>query len=146
MSCWFPTLVLASIILMLVLIHIWETAMCLFGIFRPIRGFANKLDMKLLPMKGCKFWLLFCTYAIEHLSFFSMPHLLRHRTSVYNGLWGPVILTSIVELWQYTVTACFYDLGLSQLGFDHPTCHLRDEPSNRLCHHVNVSHFNVRCW
>ena len=32
-----------------------SAVMCLFGIFHLTREFANHLDMKLLPMNGCKF-------------------------------------------------------------------------------------------
>ena len=52
------------------------------------------METSLLPVKGCKFWPM----AIEQWRFFSMPHLLWHRSSVYNGhLRGPVTLTPIVE-------------------------------------------------
>ena len=32
------------------------------------------------------------------------------------------------------VTTCFYDLGLSRLGFEQPNCCMQGERSNRLCH------------
>ena len=32
------------------------------------------------------------------------------------------------------VTTCFYDLGLSRLGFEHPTLRLRGQYSNPLRH------------
>ena len=32
------------------------------------------------------------------------------------------------------VTACFYYLGLSRLGFEHPPLRLRGQRSDRLCH------------
>ena len=31
-------------------------------------------------------------------------------------------------------STCFYDLGLSRLGFEHPTFRMRDKRSNRLYH------------
>ena len=31
-----------------------------------------------------------------------------------------------------TITNCFYDLGLSRLGFEHPTFHMQGERSNQL--------------
>ena len=41
------------------------------------------------------------------------------------------------------VTTCFYDLGLSRLGFEHPTFRLRGQRSNPLRHprglHVGVN-------
>ena len=37
------------------------------------------------------------------------------------------------------VTTCFYDLGLSRLGFEHPSFRLRGERSNQLRHHRGYS-------
>ena len=48
---------------------------------------------------------------------------------------GPVTLTPISEcLESGAVTTYFFDLGLSQLGFEHPTFHLRGKRSNWLYH------------
>ena len=54
----------------------------------------------------------------------------------FNGhLRGPVTLTLNAEPFvSGTVTTCFYDLGLSWLGFQHPTILLRGELSNPLHH------------
>ena len=49
----------------------------------------------------------------------SHSHLLP---SVWHGSW-------------YMCTTCFYDLGLSWIGFEHPTYGLSGERSNRLRHH-----------
>ena len=69
--------------------------------------------------------------AIEQWGFFSVPHLLRHGASVYNGhLRGSVTLTFS----SGAVTICFYDLGLLRLKFEHPTFRLRGERSNPLRH------------
>ena len=47
-----------------------------------------------------------------------------------------VTLTPIAEHFgSGAVTTCFNDLGLSQLGFEHPTFCLRGKRSNPLCHH-----------
>ena len=60
--------------------------------------------------------------AIEHWGFFSVPHLLWHGASVYNGhLRGPVILTPIAERFKVELSLCFNDVRLSQSGFEHPT-------------------------
>ena len=46
-----------------------------------------------------------------------------------------VTLTPIAERFgSGAVTACFNDLGLSQLGFEHPTFCLRGKRSNPLRH------------
>ena len=50
--------------------------------------------------------------------FFSVPHLLRHGASVYNGhLWGPVTLTPFAERLAVDLSQPV----LSRLGFEHPT-------------------------
>ena len=61
--------------------------------------------------------------AIEQSGFFSVPHLLRQGSSVYNGnIRGSVTLTLISERFgSGAVTTCFYDLSLSQLGFKYQT-------------------------
>ena len=83
---------------------------------------------------------------IEQWGFFSVPQLLWHGTSVYNG--HPVILTPIAErLAVGAVIACFfffYELGLSLLGFSHPAFRLLDECSNRLHHRVATMDMSVK--
>ena len=61
--------------------------------------------------------------AIKHWGFLSVPHLLWHRSPVYNDhLRGPVTLIPVAERFSnVAVTTCFYDLGLSRLGFEHST-------------------------
>ena len=55
---------------------------------------------------------------IEQWRFFSMPHLLLHRSSIYNGhLRGPLALTPVVERWQWSCH-CIYEFGLSWLRFE----------------------------
>ena len=72
---------------------------------------------------------------IEQWGFFGVLHLLWQWTSVYSGhLGGPVTLTCtrIAERFVFcsvAVTTCFNDLGLLQLGFEHPTFRLQGERS-----------------
>ena len=69
----------------------------LFVVFRPTR---KPLIMKTspFPLKGCTFWPMLDNIAIEQWGQFSVPHLLWHETSVYNGyLRGPVTFTPIAE-------------------------------------------------
>ena len=71
--------------------------------------------------------------AIEQWWFLSVPQLLWHGASVYNGhIQGPMIFTPNVERGSGAVINCFNDLELSQLGFEHPTFHLRGERSYPL--------------
>ena len=77
-------------------------------------------------------FLLYSTLmAIEHWGLFSLPHLLYHGTSVYNGhLRGPISITSAVEhlevelplpvyIWLWSVSTAW--------GFEHPTFPMRGE-------------------
>ena len=71
--------------------------------------------------------------AIEQWGFFSVPHLLWHGAFVYNGhLRGPVTHTFCRVFGSGAVTTSFYDLGLSRLGFEHPTFHLQGQRTHPL--------------
>ena len=57
----------------------------------------------------------------------------------------PFIMVIYTDPWLHTyyralssgaVTTCFYDLGMSRLGFEHPTFRLRGQCSNPLRHRV----------
>ena len=69
--------------------------------------------------------------AFEQWGFFSVPHLLCHGATVYNGIsedpWH-----SHRAFGNGAVTTCFYNLGLSRPGFEHPTFRMRSESSTRL--------------
>ena len=70
-----------------------------------------------------------------HLWQFSVPHLLWHRTSIYNGhLGGHMTHTQCQAFRKGTLTTCFNDIGLSRLGFEHPTFCMRGRCSDPLCH------------
>ena len=58
---------------------------CLFEVFRPTREFFTLLNMSPLPVKGCKFLPILGTYGHWAVWVFSVPHLLWHEASVYNG-------------------------------------------------------------
>ena len=59
---------------------------CFFGVFRPTQDFFTRMEMSSLPVKGSNFFYLCSTLmAIEQWGFFSVPHLLWHGASVYNG-------------------------------------------------------------
>ena len=83
----------------------------------------------------------------EHWGFVSVQRLLWHGASAYNGF-----LLRIRDNHTYcqafrsgAVTTCFYELGLSRLGFEHPTFLLR---VNALTHRATaaVSWFLIRLW
>ena len=81
--------------------------------------------------KAANFDLCSALIAIEQWGFFSVPHLLWHgasspRTRDTHTNWSAFCTGA--------VSTCFYDLGLSRLGFEHPTFSLRDARSNWLRH------------
>ena len=68
----------------------------LFRVLRPTREFFSRLARSTFPVKGCKYWPILALIAVEEWGFFSMPQLLWHWASVYNGyLRGPVALTPV---------------------------------------------------
>ena len=81
--------------------------------------------------RASKFDLCSALMDIEHWGFLNIPHLLWHKSSVYNAsIRGLVTLTPVgerlaVELSQSVFTA---------YGFKHPTFRLRDQRSNWLRH------------
>ena len=54
--------------------------------------------------------------------------------------WHSHILPSV---WQWNVTTCFYYLGLSRLGFEHPTFRKRGKRSNPLHHRRGYLLYNT---
>ena len=71
--------------------------------------------------------------------YFNAMYLNLHKLKKYiihiDHLRGPMTLVSIFRAFgSEAVTTCFYDFGLSQLGFGNLTFHLRGERSNRLNH------------
>ena len=107
---------------------------CLFGVFRSPRAFFTHMETSLLLVKAraVNFNLCSTPMAIELWGFFSVPNLLWHGASVYNGhLPGHVTLTSVAS--SVANTTCFFDLGLLRLEFEHPTFRMRGEHFNPLC-------------
>ena len=93
-----------------------ERIVCLFVIWRRHR----------CRWRAANFEICSALMAIEQWGFFSVPHLLWHWASIYNGhLRGPVTHTYCRAFSSGAVTICFYDSGLSRLGFEHPTFRLR---------------------
>ena len=66
-----------------------------------------------------------------------MTVLKRATPTVIWGHSSPRTRDTYIHCWAFgsgAVTTCFYDLGLSRLGFEHPTFPLRGKRSNRLHH------------
>ena len=87
-----------------------ECSITVFFIFCPTWEFFPHMEMSPLPVKGCIFWPLLSTDGHWAVRFFSMPHLLWHRASVYNGHHSH---TYCRAFGSRAVITCFYDLGLS---------------------------------
>ena len=70
----------------------------LFEVFRPTREFFTHLETSPLLVQGCNFDMCSALMAIEQWGFLSVPHLLCHRASVYNGhLREPATITPVAE-------------------------------------------------
>ena len=70
----------------------------LFGVYRFTREFYKHMQMSPLAVKGCIFDLCSALMVIENWGFFSVPHLLWHRPTLYYGyLRGPVTFTPVAK-------------------------------------------------
>ena len=104
---------------------------CVFII--PLDKFSTIWRRHHYRWRAANLYLCSTLVAFEHWGFCSASHLLWHCASVYLGhLRGPITLTSWRALSSGAVTTCFYDSGLSWLGFEQPTFHLQGPRSNRL--------------
>ena len=78
--------------------------------------------------------------AIEQWGFFSVPHLLWHRTSLYNGhLRGPVKLTSVAERLAVDCHYQFLQLRFVAVEIRTPNLPMRGERSNPLHHRSGLT-------
>ena len=96
----------------------FSSYICLFDlVFRHTREFFTYGDVTSpSPVKDCKCWPMLGTRWLYRV------HLLWHRASIYNVyLRGPVTHTYWRAFGSGAVTTCIYDLGISQLEFEHPT-------------------------
>ena len=117
---------------------------CLFvclGFFVPLENFSLIWRRHHYRWRVANFGLRWALMAIEQWGFFSVAHLLWHGASVYKcHLRGRVTLTPIDSA---ALTTCFYDLGLSRLGFEPQTFRLRGERSKRLSHRRGLIWHNI---
>ena len=92
-------------------------------VFRPTCEFFTHMLKWPLPVKKLQFW----THAqpCSHWAvrgFFSMPHLLWHGSSIYNGhLQGPMTLTPDAESLAVEFSLPVLNLSMPWLRFEHPT-------------------------
>ena len=85
--------------------------------------------------RAANFDLCSALMAVEQWGFFSVPHLLWHRASVYNGhLRGPVSLTSNAQRSAVELSLPVFKTGLSRLEFEYLTLRMWGVRSNRLHH------------
>ena len=100
---------------------------CLWFFF-PLENFSLIWRLHHCQWRAANFDQCSVLMANEQWGFFSMPHLLWHGTS-------PRTSDTHTYCWAFSsgaVTTCFYDLGLSWLGFEHPIYRLRGECSTLL--------------
>ena len=78
--------------------YIFEREKFCFGVFVPLDNFSLIWKRHHYQWRASNFDLCSALMAIEPTVFFSLPHLLRHWISVYNGhLRGPMTLTPVAE-------------------------------------------------
>ena len=94
----------------------------MFRFDHPTRKFFIHMETSPLLMKGCKF----CRVT---------PTLTRIINLLWSSLRTRDTHTYCRAFSSGAVTTYFYDLGLSRLGFQHPSFRLRGERFNPLRHH-----------
>ena len=94
----------------------WEKDLfiCLW-IFVPIENFSLIWRRHHCRWRDSNFDLCLALMTIEQWGFFSLPHLLRHVASVYNGhLWEPITLTPIADRLATELSLPAFTTGLLQ--------------------------------
>ena len=108
---------------------------CLW-IFVPLENFSLIWRRHHCRWRDSNFDLCLALMTIEQWGFFSVPHLLRHVASVYNGhLWEPITLTPTAECLAIELSLSAFTTGLLQLGFTHPIFSLGGKRSHPLRYH-----------
>ena len=116
--------------------------MFVYGFSSHSKNFTHN-ETSPLPVKDWEFWPMLGTHGHWSVRLLSVQHLLWHGASVYNvHLRGPVTLMHTC-CWAFGSGASlpvFFALGMSRLGFEHPTFCWRGESSNWLRHRHVASH------
>ena len=94
----YPTMIFQFFKIIIVCIHV-SLVVCLFGILSSYsREFFHSYRDVTITDEGLNFYLCLALMSIEQWGYFSVPHLLWHGASIYNGqLRGPVTLTPIPQ-------------------------------------------------
>ena len=89
--------------------------MCLFcWVFVPLENFSLLWWRHHYRWRAANFDIYLALMVIAEWGFFSVPHLLRHGTSVYDGhLRGPMTLTAVAKRLELSCHYLFNDLSRS---------------------------------
>ena len=123
----------------------------LLVVLRPIRDKSLLWRRHQPVVMAANFYIYSALMAIEQRGFFSVPHLLWHVASVYNGhLRGPVTLTPTAERLALELSLPVFKTSVCR-GPLSPTFRLQGELSNPLRYHrgfwilnLNWEHYMLR--
>ena len=128
-------------------VNLLQMAICLFvyfGLFVPLENLLLIWRSHHYRWSATNFDLCSALMPIEQWGFFSMPHLLWHGASIYNGHHrGPVTLKPIAERWAGELSLPIFTTYVCRLGFEHPIFRLRGERSNQLRHRRRNGKFKM---
>ena len=114
---------------------IYRILFCLFACcFVRLENFSLIWRSHQYRWKAADFDLCSALMAIEQWGIFSLPYLMGHGTSVYNGHLAPRTRDTCTYCRAFSsgdVPTGIYDLDLSRLGFEHATFRMRGERTNR---------------
>ena len=102
----------------------------------PTREVFTHMETSPLPLKGCQFWPMLGTHGHSAWGFFNLACHTYCDTQPFICSFQRTLDTHTFcrPFDSGAVPTCFYDLGLSRLGFENPTFRMRDKRSNLLHH------------
>ena len=108
----------------------------LFGVYRPTREFFTHMETSPLPVKGRKFWPMLGAHGHWAVLQRDTPSVTRVRgiRLKWSSQRTRDTHTYCRAFRNGAATSCFYDFGLSRLGFENPTLPLRRQRCNPLRH------------
>ena len=113
----------------IVIMSIWFVLFVSLGFFRPTRECFTHMETSPLVAKDCTIWPMLGTYGRLSVR---VPNACNFCVKGH-----PFIMikhTLCRAFGSGAVNTCFKDLGLSRMGFELPTLHLRTNASNSLRH------------